>query len=581
VTTLVVTTAGHVDHGKSTLVRALTGTDPDRLPEERRRGLTIELGFARIPLPGGDEVHFIDVPGHERFVGTMLAGVGAVDACLVVVAATEGWRAQTEEHLRILELLGVRRGLVAVTMSELVDRDTLDGAVAGIAARTVGTFLGGAPVLCTDSVTGRGLDQLVAALADLPPRSATDDRRSRVRMWIDRSFSIAGAGTVVTGTLTGGPLTTGDTVHLVTRRGVRPARVRGLESFGEPAGSLDPGRRAAVNLAGVDHTDLRRGDALVEPHRWHLTENLDASLHVLTAADRPVQRAGAHVLHVGSDEQPVRLQVLGGRAIEPGGLGAVRLRLARSLPLLPGDRFVLRDAGTSTTVGGGEVLDVDPVLRPSQAAPDRDVRRVVGERGWIDADELERITGTNLPPTLGRWVVDPIALHSARHELSSEVDEAGPAGLDVARLDERQRAIAASDVDLEVRHGLIRRRSSADPLTDHPYVAALAKDPYHPPSPSEAGASDADARELVRRGVVVREAGVHFSRDAIDGAARAAAELLDRNPQGFTVADLRAHLGTTRRFALPLLARLDRDGVTRRRGDLRIAGPRLPAGREG
>jgi selenocysteine-specific elongation factor len=579
VTTRVVATAGHVDHGKSTLIRALTGTDPDRLPEEKRRGLTIELGFARLELPDdGGDIHVIDVPGHMRFVGTMLAGVGALDGCLLVVAATEGWMPQSEEHLSILELLGVERGVVAVTMADLVEDDELERAVAGIVARTSDSFLRDAPVVPVDSVTGRGLDELVAALSTLPRGPAPP--HGRTRLWIDRSFSIAGAGVVVTGTLTGAPLAVGDSVELVTRRGRRQARVRGLESFGSASPQLEPGRRAAVNLSGVDHHDLRRGDVLIEPGRWHVTSRIDVSLSVLAAAPRAVRSTGAHVVHIGSDEQTVRLQVLGARSIPPGQSGFARLHLARPVPLVPGDRYVLRDAGSSTTVGGGEVLDVDPVVRTAMAKPDRDVHRVIAERRWVDVDELERLTGQRVAATVERWVVDPAVIASARVDLHDAIDRAGPQGIDLAQLDERTRAVAQADDQLVVELGRVRRGGADDPYRSHPYLAALDASPFTPPSPSEAGASEADVRELVRRGLVIREEGVHFSPRAISETAAIAAELLAKDPDGFTVADLRRRLGTTRRFAVPLVLRLDHEGVTRRRGDRRIAGPRLPVADE-
>jgi selenocysteine-specific elongation factor len=381
---------------------------------------------------------------------------------------------------------------------------------------------------------------------------------------------------VVTGTLTGAPVAAGDPVRLLTRRGQQNARIRALESFGVAAEQLEPGRRAAVNLNGVSHRSLRRGDALVAPGQWHETDTFDAGLHVLPGAPRAVRSTGAHAVHVGSTEEVARLQVLGGRAIEPGGRGFVRIRLPRRVPLVPGDRFVLRDMGTGTTVGGGEILDVAPQLRPSKAAPDRDPWRVVRERGWVGADELERLTGARLAPTVGAWVVDPAAATDTRQRLHEAVDEAPPGGVDLASLDERTRSLVDSDEALEVRHGRVRRRGADDPFASHPYLAALQAALFQPPSPVEAGASMADVGELVRRGLVVREDDVWFSPAAVDGAAQAAADLLAAAPGGFTVSDLRLRLGTSRRFALALLTHLDREGVTRRRGDVRTGGPRLP-----
>ena len=340
-------TAGHVDHGKSTLVRALTGTDPDRLAEEKRRGLTIDLGFARMTTASGVELDIIDVPGHVRFIKNMLAGVGAINACLLVVAATEGWKPQTEEHLQILEALGIRDGVIALTMAGLVDADHLDLARMEVAERTEGTFLADAEIVATDAVSdpdGPGLASLRAALDRLALASPPSLDRDRPRLWIDRSFPIAGAGTVVTGTLAGGQLRVDDQVEVVTPHGVLAARVRGLQAFGEARTKLDPGCRAAVNLAGVGHRQVRRGDALVRPAQWFRTRVVDASLHLLPSQTRRLRGGGAFFVYLGSGEHPVGLRVLAAASLGPGEDGHVRITLPVSLPLIPGDRFVLRDS---------------------------------------------------------------------------------------------------------------------------------------------------------------------------------------------------------------------------------------------
>jgi selenocysteine-specific elongation factor len=577
VTVRVVATAGHVDHGKSTLVRALTGTDPDRFEEEKRRGLTIDLGFARLATASGTQVDLIDVPGHVRFIKNMLAGVGAIDACLLVVAATEGWKPQTEEHLRILELLGVRHGVVALTMAGLVDDEGLELARMDVEDHLAGTFLTSAEVVAVDAVADglgigdlrRALDRLVTAVPPAPDVG-------RPRLWIDRAFTVAGAGAVLTGTLTGGRLHLGDEVEVTTPKGARPARVRGLQAFGEDRTVLEPGCRAALNLAGVSYGVLRRGDAVIRPGQWHLTRSVDTSLTVLPTAPAPVRSRGAFFAHVGSGEHPVRLRVIGGTTIEPGHQGAVRLGLPVALPLLPGDRFVLRDSGSGTTVGGGEVLDGDPVLRPSRAAPTRSVDRVVAERGWVDVEDLERLTGERRPPSLGRWAVDPDALATARKSLRERVLASGAAGIDVALLDEQDRALLARDDQLTTTSGRARPAGVADPYEGHPFLAALAQAPFTPPPADAEGVERAEVRELARRGLVVERDGIAFHPTALDEAAVVAARLIAADPDGFTVAEFRDAVGTSRRFALPLLAMLDERGVTRRRGDRRIAGPRLP-----
>ena len=568
----VVATAGHVDHGKSTLVEALTGTDPDRFAEEKARGLTIDLGFATTTLPSGAALSLVDVPGHVRFIKNMLAGVGAVDACLFVVAATEGWKPQSEEHLRILELLGVRHGVVALTKVGPADDDLVDLAHLEVEERVAGTFLEGAPVVNTDAPTGVGLDNLRAALDDLLAATPTAVDHGRPRLWIDRAFSARGAGTVVTGTLTGGRLHTDD--ELAVHPAGSPVRVRSLQNHHAERDELPPGSRCAVNLVGVAHDEVVRGHVLVRSDQWHHTTVVDASLRVLDRLDHPVSRRGAHVVYLGSGEHPVRMRILGPDALDPGTEGAVRIHLPEPLPLLPGDRFVLRESGRAETVGGGEVLDVDPMERASRARPDRSVDRVVRERGWVPVDELERLTGERREPDLDRWVVDPVVLHRTLEDLRNALADAGPRGLDLVGLGELARAAVVLLDDAEVEAGRLVPAGVADPLADHPFVAALAASPFVPPSPD--GVDRGELRELVRRGDVVEVEGIFFASSAVDAAARLAARLLVDHPEGFTVSTFREEAGNTRKHAMPLLARLDATGMTRRRGDLRIAGPRLP-----
>ncbi len=571
----VLATAGHVDHGKSTLVTALTGTDPDRWAEEKARGLTIDLGFAGTTLGSGRELAFVDVPGHVRFLKNMLAGVGAVQACLFVVAATEGWKPQSEEHLRILELLGVGHGVIALTKVGLLDADAIELAALDVGDRVAGTFLAAAEIVPVDVPAGIGVDGLRAALDRLLATAPVAPDHGRPRLWVDRSFAARGRGTVVTGTLAGGGLAVGDDLVLVGPggHGPRPVRVRGLQSLGADRDRIDPGHRVAVNLVGTSHDGARRGDALVQPDRWHAAVTADASLRVLAALDHPVSRRGAHVAYVGSGEHPVRLRVLGPEAIHPGSEGHVRMHLPVALPLLPGDRFVVRESGRGETVGGGEVLDVEPVRRASRARPDRAVDRVVEERGWVAVDELERLTGVRRPATAGRWVVAPAARARAEEEVRTAVSAAGGRGLDVAALDERHRAVLAGLDDVVVADG--RARSPGDdPLVGHPYLAALEADPFHPPPPD--GVDRSELRALAQRGVVVERDGVWFAASAVALAAQRVASLLADRPDGVTVAEVRQGLGTSRKWAVPLLAHLDATGVTRRRGDLRIAGPRLP-----
>ena len=570
----VIATAGHVDHGKSSLVLALTGTDPDRFEEEKRRGLTIDLGFAHVMLSSGAGVSFVDVPGHVRFLRNMLAGVGGVDACMFVVAATEGWKPQSEEHLRILELVGVRHGVVALTKIDLVDTEWRELAEMELVDHVAGTFLSGAPVVGVSSVTGAGLDELRAALDDLVTSTPAAPDRGRPRLWIDRVFAARGSGTVVTGTLTGGAITAGDQLGVLTASGMQAGRVRGIQTLGRAVESIGPGNRVALNLAGVEHGQLQRGDPVVDAVRWRPTVCVDASLTVLDSLDHDVSRRGAYVAYIGSGEYPVRLRVLGPESIVPGAAGLVRLHLHRALPLLPGDRYILRESGRNETVGGGEVLDVAPVRPASKAAPSRSIDGFVAERRWVDVEDLEAWTGERRAPTVGRWVTAPGELEAVMERVRAEVFAAGPLGLDVATLDERARAVLERAADLEVVTGRVRPAEVRDALAEHPFVAAHRLGALAPPAPD--GVDRATLRELVKRGLVVERDGIWFHRDAIDEAAAVAARLLAAQPEGFTVAEFRDATGASRKFALPLVNELDARGVTRRRGDLRIAGPRLP-----
>ena len=567
----VVATAGHVDHGKSSLVQALTGTNPDRWEEERRRGLTIDLGFAHTTLPNGDEVSFVDVPGHVRFLRNMLAGVGGVDACVFVVAATEGWKPQSEEHLRILQMVGLQHGLVALTKVDAVDDEWRELQAMDVLDRLAGTFLADAPIVGVSAITGEGLDAVRSALVDLVARTPSSLDRRRPRLWVDRVFAAKGSGTVVTGTLTGGCVR----VDQQLETGGRPVRVRSIQSHGDRHDEIGPGNRVALNLVGVDHTDLQRGDAVVDAAQWRPTQRFDATLRVLPSLGHQVSRRGAYVAYLGSGEFPVKLRVLGREAIAPGGDGLVRLHLPVALPLVTGDRYVLRESGRDETIGGGEVLDVAPVLPASKARPDHDIDRVVAEHGWIDAAELLALTGVERAPTLGRWVVAPRALEATTQRVCERVALAGPMGLDISAFDDLERAVLPGVAGIEVANGRAREAEVRDPLADHPFVASLAAGRFAPPDAT--GVDRTELRELVRRGLVVERDGVHFHPSAIDEAARAAAALLGAHPAGFTVSQFREVLGITRKHALPLAAELDGRGITRRRDDVRIGGPKLPA----
>ncbi len=568
----VIATAGHVDHGKSSLVLALTGTDPDRFAEEKKRGLTIDLGFAHTTFADGTELSFVDVPGHVRFVRNMLAGVGGVDACMFVVAATEGWKPQSEEHLRILQLLGQRSGLVVLTKRDLVDDEWLELQTLDVIDRLAGSFLADAPIVAVSAITGEGLDELRSQLTTLVSRTTSAADRDRPRLWVDRSFAARGSGTVVTGTLTGGSLSVDQRVDVVPAG--RDARVRSLQRHGRAETIIGPGNRVAVNLSGVEHQQIERGDALVIASQWRPSRRVDATLEVLDALDHDVSRRGAYVAYVGSGEWPTKVRILGPDTIMPGDRGLVRLHLSRALPLVRGDRYVLRESGRNETVGGGEILDVAPVLPASKARPDGTIETLVAERDWVDVDDVEAWTGERVSPTIDRWVVAPDALATTDASLHERIAAAGALGLDVAALDERERAVLATFTDVRVDGGRALPADAKDDFADHPVLSQVRAGGTSPAEPT--GVDRATLRELLRRGLLVERDGIVFHPEAIDTAAHTVARLLVANPEGITMSQLREELGVSRKYALPLANELDARGVTRRRGDLRIGGPRLP-----
>jgi selenocysteine-specific elongation factor len=384
--------------------------------------------------------------------------------------------------------------------------------------------------------------------------------------------------------LAGGSLAVGDVLAAVPGplpdREAIEVRIRGLQRHKESVHDVAPGQRVAVNVLGVSQSELGRGQALIRPHQWAPARTVDASLRVLSALDHEVGRRGAYQVYVGSSEHAVAIRILGGEALLPGEDGYVRLHFPVALPLLPGDRYVLRESGRSETIGGGEVLDLSPVRTAARAHPDRSVDRVIAERLWLTPDELERLTGERREPTLvGRWIVDPTALQDLKDRIRQLVENAGALGLEVALLSERERAVLSTMQEF-ISDGARARHvdnSSAHPLADHPYLAMLDRSPFAPPTPEESGVSKEELRELVRSGQVIEREGCYFSPRAMTAATRCVARLLAECPEGITASAVRSELGTTRKYVLPILSYLDASGITRRRGDLRIGGPRLLA----
>ncbi len=351
-------TAGHVDHGKSTLVKVLTGIDPDRLAEEKERGMTIDLGFAWLTLPSGREVSIVDVPGHESFIKNMLAGVGSIDAALLVVAADEGIMPQTREHLAILDLLHVSRGVVALTKADLVDEEWLNLVREEIETQLKPTTLVGAPIIAVSAYTGLGLPALQTALDSILDVAQERQNIGRPRLPIDRVFTMTGFGTVVTGTLIDGIYKVGQEVEILPS-GIK-TRIRSLQTHRHQVEVAQPGSRVAINIANVARSDLRRGDVVALSGQMHPTMLFDAHIHLLADAERPLVH-NAHVeLYSGSQEVPGRVRLLNTEELQPGQSAWVQLRLDRPVVVARRDRFILRIPSPSMTIGGGEIVDVEP-----------------------------------------------------------------------------------------------------------------------------------------------------------------------------------------------------------------------------
>ncbi|MEU4558684.1 selenocysteine-specific translation elongation factor [Actinoplanes sp. NPDC023936] len=571
----VVATAGHVDHGKSTLVRALTGMEPDRWAEERRRGMTIDLGFAWTTLDSGAAVAFVDVPGHERFVPNMLAGIGPVPAAMIVVAADEGWMPQSAEHLAALHALNVRHGLLVVTRCDLADPGpALRAATEQIAGSTLGTV----EAVTVSGRTGAGLPALRAALRRLTDRLPPPVTGGPVRLWIDRSFTIKGAGTVVTGTLGGGVLTKGDELELVGTR----VRIRGLQTLGSPVDRVEAVARVAVNLRGTDRGAITRGTALLTPGRFRHTDLIDVRVHGDPATGLPA----TIMLHIGSAAVPV--------AVRPLGPDTARLRLSRPLPLRIGDRALIRDPGRHHVAGGVTLLDVAPPALTRRGAAAARAEQLAGMDGAADpVAELRRrrlisraelesmgVPAGVITPVAGEWLADPEHWASLHQRLIDEVRsyaaeqplEAG-APLEALRhrLDLPDRALVEALIrpPLTSRSG---RVTTGNPEIPEILIKAIDRafdgaDLFAAPEVNrlvELGLGPRQLAAASRAGLLIRLADTVVLPP--EAPARAA-EILAGLPQPFTMSEAKNALRTTRRVAVPLLELLDREGLTRRLPD--------------
>ena len=628
---MIVGTAGHVDHGKTALVRALTGTDTDRLPEEKRRGITIDLGFAYLPAPGGDTIGFVDVPGHERFVGTMAAGAAGIDLLLLIVAADDGVMPQTREHLAIAELLGLRRGLVVLSKADLADAGRREAVAAEIRAALAGTALAEAPILPVSTVTGENVAALKAMLAAESGAAAGRDAAGRFRLAVDRSFVLAGAGTVVTGTVLSGTVAVGDRVVLSPAG--TPARVRSIHAQNRAAQSGAAGQRCALNLAGIERAAARRGDVALDPALHAPTDRIDVRLRVLAGEPKPLATWLPVRLHHAAADVAARLVPLAADGIAPGQEGFAQLVLDHPVAAAAGDRFVLRDTSARRTIGGGTLLDLRAPARkrrtPGRLAqlaalaepePDRAVAALLDLAPFtldltgfcrdraLAAGATEGIAarlglvtlrvGEDLVALSGaRWAAYEAALTGALDAVHAESPDLQGIGSERLRLQLEPRlprpAFAAALARLGAaglvaaegswirRPGHVARLSAEDEALWVRVAPHLARreDRFRPPRVRDiAGLLDVPETEVRRVCKLVGRSGridqvAHdhfFARGTVTEMAGIVADLSLRLPGGeFTAAQFRDRVENGRKVAIQILEFFDRNGLTMRRGDLR------------
>jgi selenocysteine-specific elongation factor len=606
----VIGTAGHIDHGKSTLITALTGIDPDRLAEEKLRGMTIDLGFAHLRLPSGLEVGIVDVPGHARFIRNMLAGTHGLDAVMLVIAADEGVMPQTREHLEIIDLLDVRRGVVVLTKVDLVEADWLALVTSEVREVLRGTSLEAAPMVPFSAVTGEGKPELVAALDRLLAAAPSRPDVGRPRLPIDRAFTMSGFGTVVTGTLVDGSLNLGEDLQVVP--GGRTVRVRGLQQHNRKVETAAPGSRVAANLTGVEKHELARGDVLTRPKTLDSTRRIDATVRVLASAPQSLRHGTELLLHTGTVEVGCRVIVLESDEIAAGQEGWVQLYLERPIAAAEHDRFILRIPSPSATIAGGTFVDVTPRrhARHDGAVMESLERRAAGEvlqeelRKYPRGVTVAALLKATLAPEadvaglkarrIGDWLYDGGAWRVITERATNELEayhSAHPLRPGMAREELRSRlgvppGSFSSVVQGLLQDGLAVEREASVALPGHrvevhavdgkaaALVELLGRQPFAPPSLSEAlqqtGATSEVIRALAQRGEIVRLSDdIAFTKEAFEAAVAMVREIISSSGS-ITVGQLRDRMGASRRPVLALLEHLDADHVTRRVGDARV-----------
>ena len=616
----VVGTAGHVDHGKSTLVRALTGIDPDRLQEEKDRGMTIDLGFAWFTLPGGKEISIVDVPGHERFVNNMLAGVGGIDIAMLVVAADEAVMPQTREHLAILDLLGVETGIIALTKKDLVDEDWLQLVTIDVEELVKGTLLENSSIYAVSAETGEGLEELVESMDRMLINSQVKRDIGRPRLPIDRVFTVSGFGTVVTGTLIDGSLRAGQDVILAPSG--NKARIRGLQTHKRIETVAEPGTRVAANISGIDQNEIMRGEVLTSPGWLRSSEAFDVRLKVLPEAPKELRHNMFVTLHTGSSETVTKLRLLEGDVLEPGVSGWAQMKPESPLPVVKGDYFVIRS--NMTTLGGGSVVEPHakrhrrrhkPTLQRLETlelgTSEDIVFNTIESSGLtlIDVEFVVNLTNIEKPTVIAELskLVSSHRIVATSDQLEiakffSENHWANLRGSVLAWLKEfhakfplrggvpreelRSRFALANTVYNDVivmlvSEGVIKEQSSLVALETHVcslskdqeieaqrYVGILNANPFAPPTNQDL--DQEIINYLIESGKVVRVSdGVIFAAESYDSMLDKVRTHIRLNGE-ISIADVRDMFSTSRKYSLALMDHMDQQQITRRVGDVRI-----------
>jgi len=616
----VIGTAGHVDHGKSSLILALTGIDPDRLPEEKQRGMTIDLGFAWLKLPNGQEVGIVDVPGHERFIKNMIAGVGAIDAVIFAVAADDGWMPQSQEHLDILKLLRIKNGMIALTKVDLVKEDWLKLMEEDIRLKIKNSFLENSPIIKVSSTKGLGLEELKQVLMVMFSKMEPPKDIGKPRLFIDRVFTMTGRGTIITGTLTLGNLELGQEVEILPQK--ITARIRNVQTHKKDLKSASPGSRVALNLSGIEKEKLSRGNVILNSNLGKVSTILQAQVELLPDLKLPLKQGSQVQILLGTQEVLGRVYILEREKLEPGEMGLVELKLKEQMTAFVGDRFILRYPGPQMTIGGGVVLDLESLPNLKKEAKIQYLSKRINlqlpdlilseleKRNFISLSELlksshfgELEIGSELEKLRSKNLIvnasGGVALSQKWKEISQRIQnelqtEHGKCsyklGLTLAELSSRlkiEEKLLQELVNYLLKEKKIAQRGAFLALADfHPQLSQPQRkveqiiwdkfdsSPVTPPTKEELLKQNSEFEIVLyfllqQKQLVELTEGILFKSDEFEKIKSKVIDLIKQKGK-VSVGEVKEHLATTRKYAVPILEKLDQLEITKRVGDYRV-----------